>query len=104
MGIPQTETQLRNALKLDEYANQHTAPPLNTKMENVVELDGVAYTREAIDAALQAADDQTIRDILQYQHKILSHNNITGHGGAGGNLEIDRTHSNVRFSNNTRKN
>lgn len=90
MEIPASEADLIEVLNLDKHAAIHPAPPSGTKMETVVVLEGVTYTRSAVAAALGSLDDATIQNILQYPFHILSHNNISGHGGAGGELEIGR--------------
>jgi hypothetical protein len=90
MGIPQSETDIKSLLRLDEFATKHPAPPEGSKREQVIELEGITYTKAAVEAALQATDDETIKDLLQYPKEILAHNNIYGHGGAGSNMGIER--------------
>ena len=90
MAVPESEAGIRSALQLDEHASQYPAPPSGSKREYVVVIDGITCTKAAIDAALKASDDKTLRELLQYPGLILAHDNVHGHGGGGSKMEISR--------------
>jgi len=88
MATPTSETDIRNLLQLDAHAVTHPAPKPYFVEEWVIDLDGITYAREAIDAALKDSDDDSIRELLEYHGKILKHNNVGGHGSVGDEISV----------------
>ncbi len=90
MPIPQTEQEIIGLLNLEQYGAIHPAPDYDTEIRDITILDKKNFTNEAIAAALENITDEVLSDLLQYPHKIDSHNNIAGYGGVGGDLYLSR--------------
>jgi len=86
-----SEEDIVEALKLEGYAEQFPAPlPGTGGRVNIVVLSNISYTQKALCAAFQAADEYTIRAVLEYSRGILCHNNsLLPHDGAGGYQDTD---------------
>ncbi len=83
--MPQTENDIRGALRLDEFVKDYGHPDA----EGVyLDFAGVTYTRDAVDAALRDASDEVVREVLRYDREISVHNGQTGHGSSGCAINI----------------
>ena len=92
MAVPQSEKEIAQMLNLAEYGKKFPiAYP--SEEERVIVLDGVQYSEEAVRQALTVLDNAFLQDLIQYPNEIFNHNNIPGHGSAGGNLDAVRLFS-----------